>query len=179
MSRTNDTRPSNYGLTPSGWHADAVRNRAAGHDEMQAAEWRRAKGACHKPMSRLGKTFFFVAAWVEQPFVLAGRVVGFADVGLLYETRETKAEKEWRLKAPPSSGPYKPDSWWVFLEVKPSIESVGAVIRQCIATHCAAERAGLNCEVWAAVYEDDPKAALLIELDRVPVERIERPMVQP
>lgn len=178
MSRNDDARPTRNGMTPSGWHDDAMRNRDAGHDEMQAAEWRRAKDACHSPITHQGKTFFFVNAWVEKPFILAGRVIGFADVGLLYESQETEKEKEWRLKVPPSR-PYKPDRWWVFLEVKPRILSVGAVIRQCIATEYTAERAGLSCEVWAAVYKDDPKTALLIEMGRVVVLLVERPTVQP
>lgn len=144
--------------SPSGWHEDAIRNRDAGHDEMQAAELLFIQSQAGHPIHRGGKEFFLHGAWIEVPFSLGDRVIGFADVGAQFVT--------------PGESPH---IFWIFLEIKPVIGSVGAVVRQVKATEYAASRAGMPGEVWAVVYKDDPKLGLLEEVGDIRVRAVDRP----
>lgn len=174
---------SRYGRTPSGWHDDASR-RDAGHDEMQAAQlrfWRSADSVPSIERDVHGSTygFFFRHVEAEYPFrdSRSGRLSGFADLVLRFETEES-SQREVKRGIVTS---YEPLVWHAFLELKPRIVSVGAVIRQCKATALLARRnAGLsgvhNFDVWAVVYEGDPKADILCEMyDDGPVIRLPRP----
>jgi hypothetical protein len=149
-------------MTPSGWGDDAqVRDR--GHDEMQARFYREWLGLIKKktitrPVFGTDREFVCVAAHVEVPFTESsrhgtGRLLGFADVAVTFGHEDTRGVK-------PSY------TWWRFYcEIKPVIYSVGAIIRQCKATEILAKRGGIEWfDVYAIVYEDDPKAALLEEL---------------
>jgi hypothetical protein len=171
--------------TPSGWHDDA-RTRDAGHDEMQAAYfrfwWSDAAPSLTRPR-RYGsgtRPYFFRAAEVEFPFTgYHGRLSGFADIALRFETEETEDEAEKRKQWENNNRrpeAYKPDVLLVFVELKPHIGSIGAVIRQCKATSILAKQklGSERFEVWAVVYEDDVKAQLLEELSSFPVIRIRR-----
>lgn len=144
-------------MTPSGWHEDAGR-RDAGHDEMQLRVWRSFNKA-HSIKREVGSrgllTYEKALVFVEYPFKVVGRgIAGFADIAVKYEA--------------PGDG----HSYYVFCELKPIISSVGALIRQCRATYLLAEASlrdrhsghALPCDVFAFIYEDDPKAALLREL---------------
>jgi hypothetical protein len=146
-------------MTPSGWGDDA-QSRDAGHDEMQARSYRDWRKRIEDSFTLDGdgkKKFVADTVYVEHPFMDAGRLIGFADIAVRFV-----ADDEW--------------FWW-YEEIKPRIYSVGAVIRQCLATEVSAQRAIKSSRrgngyhgrapdfvVYAVVYRDDPKAALLREL---------------
>jgi hypothetical protein len=159
-------------MTPSGWGDDA-QSRDAGHDEMQAHEFRgmlkmidSKQFVINRPRNGyVAESVPFVASYaeVEWPFEAAGRLIGFADIAVQF----LEVDSEKTTQSPRSD-------WWFYLEIKPRIYSVGAVIRQCKATAINAARSvpvnhrGTTqrdrFEVWAVVYQDDPKALLLQEL---------------
>jgi hypothetical protein len=136
--------------TPSGWHDDA-RGRDAGHDEMQLRHfrwWCRRKGQVFAGKHHEG--WIIGDAYCELPIVLRGRIVAFVDVGIVLHHPDDKSLQHFLLA-----------------EIKPKIESVGAVVRQLRAIEHAA---GASMEgtyntfaAAAVVYEDDPKLNLLRE----------------
>lgn len=157
MRQNDDARPERS-LTPSGWHDDA-RTRDAGHDDMQAEQYRHFVSEIgwriKRPVFGAEMEFELVRTIVEFPFIANDRCIGFADLGLQFQADDN-------------------GYWWWFIELKPVIYSVGAVIRQCRATIIQANRAGFSrkehrgfsdFEVIPAVYRHDPKAALLHELE--------------
>jgi hypothetical protein len=155
-------------MTPSGWGDDA-RGRDAGHDEMQARVYREwladveSKKILVRPIFGTDREFVCSDVIVEKPFTersqhSIGRLLGFADVAVGFLHVDARYEKPSHIW------------WWVFFEIKPVIYSVGAVIRQCIATEITAHRAGIRgFDVNAVVYADDPKADLLKELHRTTI----------
>lgn len=154
-------------MPPSNWHDS---NKDAGHDEMVADIHRyyrdRLKRADPYTISRTTyseKTFYFKYVEIERPFI-GGRypqVLGFCDIALLFETRQIDEKHEYTK----TRATYSPDQWWMFLEVKPIIYSVGSVIRQCKATKHLATRCDItHCNVYPVVCRDDPKTELLEEL---------------
>lgn len=160
MRQNDDSRaPPSDSLTPSGWHNDAY-GRDASHDEMQAAWWRFIPYASESSIRRKAylteSDYAYVGTWVEYPFTIAGRLIGFADVGVLYQSEEADGNNHYRR-------------FWKFYEIKPVIYSVGALIRQVKATKILAERADLTCEVSAVVTSTDPKLDLLCELACFPI----------
>lgn len=141
-------------MSPSGWNEIA---RDAGHDEMQAAFYRvlqSRRDSGHTIKCDDGKIRELKCEWVgiERPFVSQGRLLGFADLAARYSDDHA--------------------TLWLFYEIKPSIGSVGAVIRQCRAIAVLSERTlrerhsanQLPFMVHPVVYDDDPKLALLQEL---------------
>jgi hypothetical protein len=107
-------------VTPSGWHEDALR-RDAGHDAMHLAVWR-----FHSIPDSYG-------SWTrdvhfEWPVLaLRGGIRAFADIAEIY----------WS-GAPPPGRSYKQ---WVrvyLYEIKPTVSTVGGIVRQCAALEAAA-----------------------------------------
>ena len=149
-----DERPSgSRELTPSGWHDDAYR-RDAGHDEMQARCWRLVQED-QTPIQHGRVQYAYYGAFVEYPFTDRGRLIGFADVAVVYQSEETKSTSYGTF--------YK--RYYRFYEIKPRIHSVGAVIRQCKATRILASRSGFeNFTVAAVIRSGDPKKELLCEM---------------
>lgn len=172
MALDDDARPT--GRTPSGWHDDAS-SRDAGHDEMQAAMLRWWRRNAEEPIldcwpGEAVRDFFLTSVSVEFPFLgFRGRVAGFADLALQFGSRETP-EEEAKRTANYYAGPYAPRVIMAFAELKPRIGSVGGLIRQCAVTrilardHFRAWSTPPKVEVWAVVYEDDPKVGLLEEM---------------
>jgi hypothetical protein len=155
-------------MTPSGWGEDA-QGRDAGHDEMQARCYRDWLKRIEKGFTLGGSKFLADKVYVEHPFTDAGRLIGFADIAVRFVADGDR-----------------PEWFWWYEEIKPRIYSVGAVIRQCEATEVNALRAIKSSRrangyhrrepdfvVYAIVYEDDPKAALLKELypTTIPISR--------
>jgi hypothetical protein len=148
---------------PSRWHDDAA-ERDAGHDEMQiqALEWLNRPAKPKLKVEDNGKIFTYVWGRAEFPFIAAGRLRGFADVAAQFEWTSDDGKID--------------DYYWIFCELKPRIQSCGAVIRQCSATDILAEshfasqiarRGGYYKPGWtvkAVVYEDDPRLELLAKL---------------
>lgn len=172
MSPNHDVRAPAYGRTPSGWHDDAG-SRDAGHDDMVADHMRYvnsgklASEGIRNYYSADSSRFFLHYAEIEFPFIgLNGRVSGFADMALQFQTKARDEDAESRA--------FRPEYLWLFLEFKPRILSVGAIIRQCKATDVLAERHFARShnpnvrqpriETRAVIYGDDPKAELLKEM---------------
>ncbi len=162
-------------MTPSGWNESGAM-RDAGHDQMQLQIWRyyvSMIGIMNINGSVYGKVkaYWLTDAIVEMPLIArraehdSGVIVGFADIALLFETRKTDEDEKWEKDRGVSVSHWKPDVWYRFLEIKPKIYSVGAIIRQCKATQHAARRSGIrSCDVFAAVYNDDPGVSMLAEM---------------
>jgi len=178
MTRDDDARPT--GRTPSGWHDDA-RKRDAGHDEMQATVLRQWRFRSNPLMVTLlpdkQRAFYVQYVEAESPLLsIHGHLAGFADVAIWLTSRESEEERAERIAR--QQGDYQPRRLWVFMEVKPRIDSVGAIIRQCRATKLLAKAhirhisrddhsyPAIQFMVWATVYEDDPKTDLLLDVYR-------------
>jgi len=187
MSRSDDSRAPSYGLTPSGWHDDAVRSRDAGHDEMQAEVWRHwsIDDPPFTVLSRKEQNYEFNGAFVEFPvrgserdrwsheIYHTGRIRSFADVAVRWISVESDEDKERRNKPPVKA--YVPKFYYVFYEVKPKIYSVGATIRQCYSFSDVAQASDYKFEVRIVVYRGDPKIELLKEICPFDVVVIDRP----
>ena len=142
MTRDDDARPT--GRTPSGWHDDA-RKRDAGHDEMQATVLRQWRFRSNPLMVTLlpdkQRAFYVQYVEAESPLLsIHGHLAGFADVAIWLTSRESEEERAERIAR--QQGDYQPRRLWVFMEVKPRIDSVGAIIRQCRATKLLAKAHG-------------------------------------
>lgn len=177
MSRNDDSRSTRSGMSPSGWHDDAVRNRDAGHDEMQAAVWRHWTSG-EPPFDLLCRNetqYQLVRTILEFPIreiehnrwdrkeYNTGRIRSFADVAVKWASLETDEQKAIRTERPPVRE-YDPKSYFMFYEIKPKIYSVGAIIRQCYAFSDIAQAAKYKFQVNVVVYRDDPKLDLFEEL---------------
>jgi hypothetical protein len=141
--------------SPSRWHDDAS-DRDAGHDAMQML-W--LKVAQKDVETAKGNVMPAVWTGAEYPFIAAGRIIGFADIATRFQEPEHDDKQKTR------------DEFWIFYELKPRIYSVGAVIRQVIATEYVARRhfkdwrgARPSFAVVPVVYRDDPKLEMLREM---------------
>ena len=138
-------------MTPSQWHDD-VRNRDAGHDDMQIAvfDYLRDLAISREGYDRQG-------VWFEHPFLRHGQVIAWADI---FEVWDPK---------PVHQATYpKPAQKYFAWEIKPKIYSVGAVVRQCISLEIAAAaaltgRGGTEPDITVCpiVKHDDPKLSAL------------------
>jgi hypothetical protein len=151
-------------MTPSGWGDDAPSD--AGHDEMQVRVYRDELRRAEKgsTITRLidAKPYEFVTCYaeLEMPIIAKGRAIAFVDVAVQHYCDDKGLSEENRL------------FWW-FLEVKPVIRSIGSVVRQCKAIDAVVKHNGprnrggrliMRGDVFAVVYEDDPKSGLLLEM---------------
>lgn len=161
-------------MTPSEWHD---RDNDAGHDEMQIAfylGWRNAVADGERPIWRYHRhsdvPIKLTPGFVEVEFPLisgkTGVPLSFADVAVRFDG-EFKSERTGIIQRP---------SAWVLFELKPTIKSVGSLIRQCHAIEAAALRSDikptgyiasvdfLGLQVVPVVYENDPKLQMLKDL---------------
>lgn len=140
-------------MTPSGWH-DGAMGRDAGHDEMQAETFRHLKQKLPTNITREtigGTVSFTLESLFLEALVSGGNFIKtFVDILAVY-----KGNAKSRLL--------------ICFEIKPSIDSVGAVIRQCKATEFAILNSDWRqhnpvIEVLPVVSRRDPKTRLLCEL---------------
>jgi hypothetical protein len=139
-------------LSPSDWH-DTAWKRDAGHDEMQIGI---AKYLRTLPLADLKKIE------IEFPFDRKGRVFCFADI--------------CEMSAKKSDRPDVEDFFYSCYEIKPRIDSIGAVIRQVKAFKIATEewrpdwlmrKDTIVFRVLCVVPASDPKAQMLHETGEV------------
>jgi len=142
-------------MTPSQWHDDA-RNRDAGHDAMQIAVFDYLQ-ARNPPLTRFvtgdSKEFLREGVYFERPFRRGDQIVAWGDV-----------VEVWREPAE-----YNSQTAFMIYEIKPTIYSVGAVVRQCVSLELTAKLCGMNrhsgrqpvTSVIPVVMASDPKLAML------------------
>jgi hypothetical protein len=154
-------------VTPSGWHDDA-RGRDAGHDEMQVAvfQWFRSRKAdpIPSPLSRdrsvpaasldHRQVIFELPLFAERRGGYKPTIIAFADVAEL-----------WSF-----GGKYASSTIVAgLLEIKPRIDSVGALVRQCKAVERAFRMnvtPEVVCHVLPVVPYNEPKISLLRQVIR-------------
>lgn len=155
--------------TPGGWH-DEARKRDAGHDEMQLAVYRflltqrRPYTTDEVGASVFSTVFEFpigpVGSRVVRDRIATERtsygdedrpakISAFADIAELY--------------GPPGRGCW---DYAVLYEVKPKIETIGGIVRQCRALRQAFEASfpKAQCAVIVVIPRDDPLLKSLMEI---------------
>ena len=143
-------------MTPSGWHDDA-KNRDAGHDEMQIAVFDYLRDHQDEQREIAGEVYVRCGVHFEYPLMRDGKILAWADVAAIWEAKNAS---------------YPEDIYIEIFEIKPTIYSVGAVVRQCIALEYAAVRCGqydrksgrrqsVLAGVIPVVRVDDPKLDVL------------------
>lgn len=146
-------------MTPSGWHDDA-RHRDAGHDDVHVGVWRhlrdRENASYQWKSPKTGNRIAYprVSIEFEKAFGEHDRIFCFADISEHYRCADGVLI--------------------IAYEIKPRIESVGALVRQCAALRLSIEAsyrresaswgAGPDVLVRPVVPFGDPKIAMLREV---------------